>query len=132
MIAGLLALAMVVGQAPTSDRMTWYAGRCPKGVVSLGRTDTCSPYLSKKDGGRGGETRWYAAAGWFRWGMNPVYAVITSKTTGRSIRVLVRDFCGACRQGRVLLDVSPWVFISLGHELGRGVGRITVKYEGAR
>ena len=132
MIAGLLALVIVVGQAPTSDRMTWYASRCPQGVVSLGRTDTCTPYLSKKDGGRGGETRWYAASGWFRYGMKPVYAVITSKTTGRSIRVLVRDFCGACRQGRVLLDVSPWVFIALGNELGAGIDRIKVEYEGAR
>ena len=125
MIAAVLAVAMVVSQTPATDRMTWYAAQCPRGTSSLGRTDTCLPYLS-------GETKWYAAAGWFRYGMDPVYAQITSKTTGRSITVLVRDFCGACRQGRVLLDVSPWVFVSLGNELGRGVDKIIIRYWGAR
>jgi len=130
LIAAILAVAMVTTPAYT-DRMTWYAARCPAGVTSLGRTDTCSPYL-KKPHGRGGETKWYAAAGWFRWGMPPVAVVVTSKTTGRSVRLIVRDYCDACAKGRAILDISPWGFIALGHELGKGVDNVWIRYEGVR
>jgi len=121
LIAALLAAALIVGQSPIPDRATWYGARCPKGVVYLGRTDTCHPYKS-------GETKWYAAAGWFRWGMSPVRVRITSKTTGRSIVLIVRDFCGACRQGRSIIDMSPLGFIALGHDLGRGTDKVIVRY----
>lgn len=131
MIAAILAIAMATTAAPT-DRLTWYATRCPKGVTLFGRTDTCSPYVSKAHGGRGGETRWYAAAGWFRWSMKPVTVVVTSKTTGRSVRLVVRDYCDACAKGRAILDISPWGFIALGHELGVGVDSVRIRYEGAR
>jgi len=132
LIAAILAAAMIVGQSPVSDRGTWYGARCPSGVVSLGRTDTCSPYVSIANGGRGGETKWYAAVGWFRYGMKPVSAVITSKITGRSVRVQIRDYCRACDKNRALVDMSPWVFIALGHELGRGTTRVSIRYEGVR
>lgn len=121
MIAAILAAALVVGQSPIPDRATWYAARCPQGVSYLGRTDTCHPYLK-------GETKWYAAAGWFRYGMTPVRVKITSKTTGRSIVLIVRDFCGACRQGRSIIDMSPLGFIALGHDLGKGTDKVFIRY----
>lgn len=121
MIAAILAAALIVGQSPMPDRATWYGARCPKGVVYLGRTDTCHPYLK-------GEQKYYAAAGWFRYGMTPKTAIITSKTTGRSVRVLVRDFCGACRQRRSIIDISPLAFIALGHDLGKGTDRVFIRY----
>jgi hypothetical protein len=100
---------------------------------------TCSPYLSKEDGGRGGELVRYAAAGWFRWGMRPVYALVTSLDTGRSTLVLVRDYCAAADDGRVILDLSPVAFTDLWRDgapdpltLGRGVARVSVRYLGAR
>lgn len=121
MIAALLAAALIAGQSPMPDRATWYGARCPRGITYLGRTDTCHPYTS-------GETKWYAAAGWFRYGMSPVPVRITSKTTGRSIVLIVRDFCGACRQGRSIIDMSPLGFIALGHDLGVGTDRVIVRY----
>lgn len=121
MIAALLAAALIAGQSPMPDRATWYGAPCPRGITYLGRTDTCHPYKS-------GETKWYAAAGWFRYGMKPVPVRITSKTTGRSIVLIVRDFCGACRQGRSIIDMSPLGFIALGHDLGVGTDRVIVRY----
>jgi hypothetical protein len=121
LIALLLSVAMVASPMATPDRITWYGARCPKGVVYLGRTDTCHPYLK-------GEQKYYAAAGWYRYGMRPRTAIITSKTTGRTVRVLIRDFCGACRQGRSILDISPLAFIALGHDLGVGTDKVFVKY----
>jgi hypothetical protein len=60
--------------------------------------------------------------------MRPRTAIITSKTTGRTVRVLVRDFCGACRQGRSIIDISPLAFIALGHDLGKGTDRVFIRY----
>lgn len=62
----------------------------------------------------------------------PVNAVITSKITGRSVRVKIRDYCRACDKNRALVDMSPWVFVALGHELGRGVTRVSIRYEEVR
>lgn len=121
MIGLLLSVALAASPMSMPDRITWYGSRCPKGVVYLGRTDTCHPYLK-------GEQKYYAAAGWFRYGMRPRTAIITSKTTGRTVRVLVRDFCGACRQGRSILDISPLAFIALGHDLGKGTDKVFVRY----
>ena len=98
----------------------------------MGRTDTCSPYVAKRNGGRGGERWMYAAVGWFRWGMKPVEAIVRSKKTGKEVRVIVRDHCAACRQGRVLIDLSPMAFLALGLTLGEGVARVEVRYLGAR
>ena len=114
-------------------RATWYASRCPDGVPSfLGRRDTCRPYLSKEDGGRGGELVLYAAVGWWRWKMTPVMALVYFHKTGRTVRVVVRDWCGACAAGRSLIDLSPSVFILGGLTLGEGVARVSVRYLGAR
>ena len=126
MIAAL-ALSVVLAATPAvpTDRATWYGARCPAGVSYLGRTDTCHPYLK-------GEQVFYAAVGWFRWGMNPITAEITNKRNGRKVLVVVRDYCRACHKGRVAIDLSPAAFIALGLTLEQGVGRVKVRYLGAR
>ena len=111
-----------------TGRATWYAARCPDGVAVLGRTDTCRPYVAKRDGGRGGELVFYAAVGWWRWGMAPVEADIFFHATGRSVRVVVRDYCEACAKGRAVIDLSPTAFIAGGLTLGRGVAIVSVRY----
>ena len=125
MIALLLAMALVVPSPTPPDRATWYGARCPSGVRDYGRSDTCSPYLK-------GEQVFYGAVGWFRWGMKPVVAEITNKKNGRKVLVVVRDYCRACDQGRVAMDLSPTAFIALGLTLEQGVGKIRVRYLGAR
>ena len=133
MMALLLAMALVVPSPAPPDKVTWYGERCPAGVFLYGRTDTCSPYVSKAKGGRGGERVFFAAAGWFRvWHDTPVLAEITNKKNGRKVIVVVRDYCEACDKGRVALDLSPANFIALGLTLEQGVGRIRVRYLGAR
>lgn len=127
-----LSVALAATPAAPPDRATWFAARCPAGVVFLGRTDTCSPYVSKKNGGRGGERWYYAAAGWFRYGDRPIEAIVRSKRTGKEVRVIVRDYCRACDQGRVLIDLSPMAFLALGLTLGEGVAKVEVRYLGAR
>ena len=74
----------------------------------------------------------YAAVGWFRWGMKPILAEITNKQNGRKVLVVVRDYCRACDQGRAAMDLSPSAFIALGLTLEQGVGRIRLRYLGAR
>ena len=98
----------------------------------MGRTDTCSPYVAKRNGGRGGERYLYGASGFFRYGMPPVAAIVRSKKTGKEVRVIVRDYCQACAGGRVLIDLSPMAFLALGLTLGEGVARVEVRYLGAR
>lgn len=126
----------VVEPSPTSygveGRATWYGARCPAGVVYLGRTDTCRPYVAKRDGGRGGELVLYGATGWYRYGMAPVEAIVYFHATGRSVRVVVRDYCEACAKGRAVIDLSPLVFLSGGLTLGDGVAKVSVRYVGAR
>lgn len=133
MIAAL-ALSAVLAATPATppDRATWYGARCPDGVSRYGRTDTCSPYASRKEGGRGGEQVFYAAVGWFRWGMSPITAEITNRKNGRKVLVVVRDYCRACHKGRVAIDLSPAAFIALGLTLEEGVGKVRVRYFGAR
>jgi hypothetical protein len=122
--------------SPTSygatGRATWYGARCPAGVSHLGRTDTCRPYVAKKHGGRGGELVFYGATGWYRYGMAPVEAIVYFHATGRSVRVVVRDYCDACAKGRAVIDLSPMAFLAGGLTLGRGVAIVSVRYVGAR
>lgn len=132
MIAALLAMALIVPSPTPPDKGTWFGARCPAGVSLYGRTDSCTPYVAKRNGGRGGERWLYAAAGWFRWGMKPVAAIVRSKKTGKEVRVIVRDYCQACAEGRVLIDLSPMAFLALGLTLGEGVARVEVRYLGAR
>lgn len=115
-----------------TGRATWYAARCRDGVSFLGRTDTCRPYVARRYGGRGGELVFYGATGWYRYGMDPVEAIVYFHATGRSVRVVVRDYCEACAKGRAVIDLSPTAFIAGGLTLGRGVARVSVRYLGAR
>ena len=115
-----------------TGRATWYAARCRDGVSFLGRTDTCRPYVAKRDGGRGGELVFYGATGWYRYGRAPVAAIVYFHATGRSVRVVVRDYCEACAKGRAVIDLSPTAFLAGGLTLGRGVARVEVRYLGAR
>jgi hypothetical protein len=133
-VIAALVLSVVLAATPAapSDRATWYGARCPAGVSLYGRTDSCTPYVAKRNGGRGGERWLYAAVGWFRWGMPPVAAIVRSKRTGKEVRVIVRDYCQACAEGRVLIDLSPMAFLALGLTLGEGVARVEVRYLGAR
>jgi hypothetical protein len=128
--------AAALAPSPTTygvkGRATWYAARCPDGVSFLGRTDTCLPYVSKRDGGRGGELVMYAAVAWWRWGMTPVEAIVYFHATGRSVRVVVRDYCDACAKGRAVIDLSPTAFLAGGLTLGQGVATVSVRYLGAR
>lgn len=130
------AAALVPDPTPmaygATGRATWYAAPCPDGVSMLGRTDTCRPYVGKRDGGRGGELVFYAAVGWYRYGMAPVEADIFFHATGRTVRVVVRDYCEACAKGRAVIDLSPTAFIAGGLTLGRGVAIVSVRYYGAR
>ena len=132
MIAAVLAMALIVPSPTPPDKATFYGARCPAGVSLYGRSDSCSPYVAKRNGGRGGERWMYAAVGWFRWGMKPVEAIVRSKKTGKEVRVIVRDYCQACAEGRVLIDLSPMAFVALGLTLGEGVARVEVRYLGAR
>lgn len=113
-------------------RATFYGARCPSGVVYLGRTDTCEPYVAKKHGGRGGELSRYCAVGWWRWGMKPIVAEVYFHATGRTTTCVVRDYCEACAKGRAVIDLSPLVFLESGLTLGRGVAIVSVRYLGAR
>lgn len=146
--AALLVLAAAACAAPTpapstaerpsptpygvTGRATWYGARCPQGVRYLGRRDTCSPYVSKEDGGRGGELTTYCAQGWFRYGDQPVDVLVLFVDTGKEVRCTVRDYCDACAKGRAIIDLSPVVFLAGGLTLGRGVARVSVRYLGAR
>jgi hypothetical protein len=133
LIAALaLSVALAATPAAPTDRATWYGARCPAGVSFLGRTDTCSPYVAKRNGGRGGERYFYGAVSWFRYGMPPVEAIVKNRHTGREVRIIVRDYCRACDKGRVLIDLSPMAFLALGLTLEQGVGRVSVRYLGAR
>ena len=113
-------------------RATWYAARCPSGVVYLGRTDTCEPYVAKRDGGRGGELSRYCAVGWWTWKAQPVVAEVYFHATGRTTTCVVRDYCEACAKGRAVIDLSPLVFLESGLTLGHGVAKVSVRYLGAR
>lgn len=137
MIAAVLYAALLSGGEPIdgNHRATWYGGQ----GNCYGRAMTCSPYLSEEDGGRGGELVRYAAAGWFRYGMKPVYAIVRSLDTGRMTLVVVRDYCAAADAGRVILDLSPVAFTELWREgtpdpltLGIGVANVEVRYLSAR
>jgi len=121
---------------PTHGVATWYGARCPKGESYLGRTDTCTPYLTVKQGGRGGERLLYAAVASFSYYAKPyTVQVCRADDQTRCVIVVVRDECaGWCRrdlkkiwnsQSRAI-DLSPTAFYHLA-PLGRGVLQVTIK-----
>lgn len=121
---------------PTHGVATWYGARCPNGVTNFGRTDTCTPYLTKAQGGRGGERIWYAAVASFSYYAKPYTLRVCRKDQPtRCVTVVVRDECaGLCRrdlrkpwtsQSRAI-DLSPAAFYQLA-PLGRGVLQVTIE-----
>ena len=141
----LLSLTLLTGSGgpdltphgiPTQGVATWYGARCPKGVTNFGRVDTCTPYKTVEQGGRGGERIWYAAVASFSFYAKP-YRVRVCRTDQptRCVTVTVRDECaGLCRRDLKkpwtsksrAIDLSPAAFSQLA-PLGRGV--LTVNIE---
>ena len=113
--------------ATTRGTATWYAARCPKGVVYLDRTDTCWPYRTKQDGGRGGERRFYGAVGSWKYTDEPYEVDVVFLDTGRIVRIWVRDYCEACAEGRVLIDLSPLTILAGGLTLGQGRYKVELR-----
>ena len=121
---------------PTHGVATWYGARCPKGVTNFGRTDTCTPYLTKAQGGRGGERIWYAAVASFSYYAKPYRVRVCRKDQPtRCVTVVVRDECaGLCRRDlrkpwtskSRAIDLSPAAFYQLA-PLGRGVLQVTIE-----
>ena len=106
---------------------TWYGARCPDGVVYLDRTDTCWPYRTKKDGGRGGERRFYGAVGSWKYKDEPYEVDVVFLDTGRIVRIWVRDYCQAANEGRVLIDLSPLTVLAGGLTLGQGRYKVELR-----
>ena len=141
----LLSLTLLTGSGgpsltpsgvPTQGVATWYGAHCPKGVTNFGRVDTCTPYLTVAQGGRGGERVWYAAVASFSYYAKPyTLRVCRADQPHRCVTVTVRDECaGLCRrhlkqpwtsQSRAI-DLSPAAFSQLA-PLGRGVLAVTIK-----
>jgi hypothetical protein len=141
----LLGLTMLTGSAgpsttpsgvPVSGVATWYGSTSAKGEKYCvgGYKHTCSPYKSKAQGGRGGELIMYAAVGRWRWGDKPFRLRVCRKDDPtKCVIVVVRDYCGSCREGLKkpwtsrsrAIDLSPTAFSQLA-PLGRGVLAVTI------
>ena len=144
-VSFLLGLTMLTGSAgpsttpsgvPVSGVATWYGSTAPKGEKYCvgGYKNTCSPYKSKAAGGRGGELIMYAAVGRWRWGDKPFRLRVCRKDAAtKCVIVVVRDYCGSCKEGLKkpwtsrsrAIDLSPTAF-SLLAPLGRGVLAVTI------
>lgn len=108
---------------------TWYGDTTPGGPKSCfgGYRNTCSPYVSKANGGRGGELIMYAAVPGFRYTDKPYkVAVCLAKDHDRCVVVTVRD-CLCSKNTKNMIDLSPRAFLQLA-PLSRG--RIKVVMEG--
>ena len=144
-VSFLLGLTMLTGSAgpsttpsgvPVTGVATWYGSTAPKGEKYCvgGYKNTCSPYKSKAAGGRGGELVMYAAVGRWRWGAKPFRLRVCRKDNAtKCVIVVVRDYCGSCREGlnkpwtskSRAIDLSPTAFSRLA-PLGRGVLAVTI------
>ena len=122
---------------PTSGVATWYGSTDPNGKKYCvgGYKNTCSPYKSKAEGGRGGELVMYAAVPRWRWGDKPFRLRVCRKDDQtRCVIVVARDSCGRCRKDilkpwtsrSLAIDLSPTAF-SLLAPLGRGVLQVTIE-----
>jgi len=140
----LLSLTILTGSGgpsltphgvPTHGIATWYGAYCPKGVSNFGRIDTCTPYVTEAQGGRGGERVWYAAVASFSYYAKPYRVrVCRADQPHRCVTVTVRDECaGLCRRDLKqpwtsksrAIDLSPAAFSQLA-PLGRGVLAVTI------
>ena len=114
---------------------TWYGAHCPKGVTNFGRVDTCTPFKTVAQGGRGGERIWYAAVPRWRWA-TPSFRLRVCRRDDptRCVIVVARDSCGRCREDikkpwtsrSLAIDLSPAAFSQLA-PLGRGVLQVTIR-----
>ena len=124
---------------PMSGVATWYGARCPKGVSVYGRTDTCTPYKSVEQGGRGGELVLYAAVGTFTYYAKPYRVRVCVRGGTTCVIAVVRDYChGAWKSLRKpwnsasrVIDLSPALFRQLA-PLSRGIVYVEVSELGAR
>ena len=118
---------------PTSGVATFYGARCPKGVSYLGRTDTCTPYMTKERGGRGGELVLFAAVGSFSYYDKPYKVRVCLRDRSKCVIATVRDYChGAWVSLRKpwtsasrVIDLSPTLFAALA-PLSRGIVFVVV------
>lgn len=120
---------------PTEGVATWYGSTSPAKQYCVGGfKNTCSPYKSKADGGRGGELVMYAAVGVWRFTDKPYRVRVCRKDQPTTcVEVTVRDYCEACRRSLKktwtnksrVIDLSPSAFSRLA-PLGRGIVRVTV------
>ena len=119
---------------PVSGVATWYGARCPEGVTNYGRKDTCTPFKTVAEGGRGGERIYYAAVPRWRWGVPSFRLRVCRKDDPtRCVIVVARDSCGRCREDikkrwtsrSLAIDLSPAAFIALA-PLSRGVVAVVI------
>jgi hypothetical protein len=119
---------------PVSGVATWYGARCPEGVTNYGRKDTCTPYKTVAEGGRGGERIYYAAVPRWRWGAPSFRLRVCRKDDPtRCVIVVARDSCGRCREDikkrwtsrSLAIDLSPAAFLALA-PLSRGVVAVVI------
>ena len=119
---------------PVSGVATWYGAHCPKGVTNYGRVDTCTPYKTVAEGGRGGERIYYAAVPRWQWS-DPSFRlrVCRKDDPTRCVLVVARDSCGRCREDikkrwtsrSLAIDLSPEAFRALA-PLSRGVVAVVI------
>ena len=125
----LLAVALVFQTTGVeTGYATWYGDTHPGGPKSCygGYRNTCSPYLSRADGGRGGELTWYAAVPGFRFYDKPYKVeVCRVKYPDRCVIVWVRD-CLCSKHTKNMIDLSPAAFMRLS-SLSTGRVLVTVK-----
>jgi hypothetical protein len=95
--------------------------------VYLDRTDTCWPYTTKKQGGGGGERRFSGEVGSWKYTDEPYEMDVVFLDTGRVVRIWVRDYCEACDEGRVLIDLSPLTILAGGLTLGQGRYKVELR-----
>jgi hypothetical protein len=123
-----LVLAVVLAFQTTGVQTgyaTWY-GRHSTEVCYGGYPRTCSPYLSKADGGRGGELIMYAAVPGFGFYDKPYkMKVCRVKYPDRCVVVVVRD-CLCSKKTRNMIDLSPVAFMRLST---LATGRVLVTME---
>ncbi len=125
MLAAVLSSSAWLIPTPQEGKATWYGART-KAVCYGGHPRTCSPYLSKAKGGRGGELHRYCAIKGFRvFRDKPFWVKVTNTKTGKWTTCIVRDYC-ACVGGGII-DLSPMVFLELQKSLGLGVVSVRVE-----
>jgi len=107
---------------------TWYGDTTPGGPKGChgGYRNTCSPYVSVSDGGRGGELVMYAAVPGFKFYDKPYQVkVCRVKYPERCVIVTVRD-CLCSKKTKNMIDLSPAAFMRLST---LGTGKVLVTME---